>query len=327
MLNPAPAASRCSCTPTAVCPGHRAQYPNGPVVCRAGCGEPLDPVLWPQGLHVGCTEPAPIPEQLVIPASASPFAAPAGPTTHPIKAELIDVIRWADANKPRSLQQNVGPSEVGVDCMRRLAYRYAGVKKCNEAADPWFATVGTAVHEWLDTAINLWCANAQPEGSKYWAEPRYLTEERVRITVAGDQYGISGSCDLYDVERQTVIDHKVVGATALKKYVDKGPSNQYRTQVHLYGLGHEQAGRPVREVAIAFYPRSGYLTDMHVWSEPYDRTIAEQAIARAATIRQLAYNLPVALIPAHPDAAACTWCPFYRPGGPADHTGCPGPQK
>ncbi len=361
----------CSCTAKSVGPCHQRQYPNGPVTCAANCGEPLDPLLWKDGLHVGCTRPAPIPTQLTTTSQPGPcldpycangaapcgytpnqhleahgvaaiiandrstgripaatFAAPAGPKVHPIKAELIEIIRWASSNAPRSLQRAIGPSEIGVDCMRRIAYRYTGARPVNTASDPWFSIVGTAVHDWLDTAINLWCGHVlgtQP-GGRWTQEPRYLTEKRV--TATADQHGVSGSCDLYDQERATVIDHKVVGATALKKYIDQGPSNQYRIQVHTYGKGYQQAGHPVREVAIAFYPRSGYLTDMHVWSEPFDESIADQALTRAATVRQLATVLPIGQIPAHPDQAACTWCPFFRGGmGPADQTGCPGPQS
>lgn len=316
----------CSCTAKSVGGCHQRQYPNGPVGCAANCGEPLDPLLWKDGLHVGCTRPAPIPTQLTTTSQPATFAAPAGPKVHPIKAELIEIIRWASSNAPRSLQRAIGPSEIGVDCMRRIAYRYTGARPVNTASDPWFSIVGTAVHDWLDTAINLWCGHVlgtQP-GGRWTQEPRYLTEKRV--TATADQHGVSGSCDLYDQERATVIDHKVVGATALRKYIDQGPSNQYRIQVHTYGKGYRQAGHPVREVAIAFYPRSGYLTDMHVWSEPFDESIADHALTRAATVRQLAAVLPIGQIPANPDQAACTWCPFYRPGGPADGAGCPGPQ-
>lgn len=310
LLNPpAPTSTgRCSrCQPKFVCPDHKAQYPSGPPQCRANCGEPLDPVLWGDGLHIGCTEPTPTPL----------FAAPAGPTKHPLKDELIGIVRWAAANDPRTLQVALGPSDLGVDCMRRLAYGLSATAAVNDTADPWFAIVGKAVHEWLGTTIELFNANS----GRPFEQRRYWVEERLRIT--SDQFGLSGSCDLYDADRATVIDHKVVGATALKKYIDKGPSNVYRTQVHLYGLGHIQAGRPVREVAIAFYPRSGYLSDMHVWSEPFDAQIALDALRRAATVQQLATVLPPDQIPASPDPAGCTWCDFYRPGGPADATGCP----
>ncbi len=318
--------SWCSnCKAGHVCLVHQADWPNGAPRCRA-CPEPLDPILWKQGLHVGCTEPAPIPTVAVAPAPAS-FAAPAGKRPdHPLKAELIDLIRWADSHAPRSQQTALGPSEIGVDCIRRLAYRLTNTAAANDTADPWFAIVGTAVHDWLAVAIDRWTAEIDFGPNAHHRTPdsrRFLIEERVTATT--DQYGVSGSCDLYDQQRRTVVDHKVVGPTALKKYLDHGPSSQYRIQVHTYGYGHEAAGRPVDEVAIAFYPRSGYLTDLHVWSEPYDRQVAVDALNRAATIQTLATALPPALIPAVPDAAACCWCPFYRPGGPADGTGCPGP--
>lgn len=294
--------------------------------CRA-CAVPLDSVLIDRpddrtGLHHFCEEPVPLPPA----APASPFTAPAGPPPpHPIKQELIGIIRWAEADKPRSRQTSLGPSEIGVDCLRRLGYRLTGTAAVNTVADPWFAIVGSAVHDWLDVAINQYNAKVlgPPNGGRIFEQRRYWTEQRV--TISGDQFGLSGSCDLYDADRATVIDHKIVGASALKKYIEGGPSNQYRIQVQTYGLGWELAGRPVSEVAIAFYPRSGYLDDLHVWAEPYDPAVARNAISRATSVKQLAAVLPPNLIPAAPDPAACTWCPFYRPGLPADTDGCPGP--
>jgi hypothetical protein len=312
-------------------PAPLARIGDPPGRCRT-CTIPLDAILIDRpdrtGLHHFCQEPAPIPTLTAPAAPASPFSAPAGPPPpHPIKQELIDIIRWAAADAPRSRQAAVGPSEIGVDCMRRLAYRLTGTQPVNTAADPWFSIVGLAVHDWLDIAINQYNAKVlgPPNGSRTFEQRRYWTEQR--LTMSSDQFGLSGNCDVYDLDRATPVDHKIVGHDALKKYRDSGPSNQYRTQIHSYGYGWELKGFPVREVAIAFYPRSGYLTDMHVWAEPYDRQIALNALSRAASVKQLAAVLPPALLPDAPDPDACTWCPFYRPGGPADTTGCPGPLK
>jgi hypothetical protein len=332
--------------------------------CRdASCSEPLDPTLVDRpdgsGLHMLCTEvvqPAVLagpdkrpcrnpwcggacgydveahikmhgPGILTNPDTrpqtpAAPVFATLTTAEHPLKRELVDLVRWVDSRTARSVQVAVGPSEVGAECMRRLAYRLQGTPNGNHP-DPWFAIIGTAVHEWLATAVMQWHT-----GHGYTYEHRrYLTEERVTIT--DGNLTIKGSCDLYDREAARVVDHKVVGPTALKRYRDNGPSRQYRTQVHLYGLGHEQAGRLVKEVAIAFYPRSGYLDTMHVWAEPYDRQVALDALARLASIQQIADTLaPLnqwGAIPAEPDPVGCTYCPFFRPGTPVDATGCPGP--
>jgi hypothetical protein len=255
----------------------------------------------------------PIPSPLTPPGT---FSAPAGP--HPLKAEMIKIIRWADATTPRSLQREIGMSEVGADCLRRLAYRLAELPDVNTTVDPWFSIMGKAVHAWLAETLAAW--NNAPE----YGGPVFQIEQRVVAT--SDQYGVAGSTDFY--RNALVGDHKLVGADALRKYRDNGPSNQYRVQVHVNGLGWEQAGWPVDEVAILFYPRSGYLDSMHVWSEPYNRQVALDALARLASVRQLTAVLAphgaYGNIPAQPDKAGCVWCPFYRPGAPADATGCPG---
>lgn len=300
----------CTCTPRHVGACHAATYPDGPVGCRA-CPEPLDPILWPAGLHVCCTPP---------PAAAAtlPFTAPAGSQQHPAKKDLTQIVRWCESSSERSMQTAIGPSEIGVDCLRRIGYRVAGTPECNTVADPWFAVVGTSVHAWLGGAIDAWqeVELGRPAGGP---NPRYLVEQRVRMSDT-----VAGSCDLFDVDTGTVVDHKIVGASSLKKYRDNGPSNQYRTQVHLYGYGHTRAGRTVNEVAIAFFPRSSYLSDMHIWSEPYDQQIAIKALNRLDTVRTVTAAAGPTALPATPDPVGCTWCDFYRPGRPADATGCPG---
>ncbi|MGI5178652.1 hypothetical protein ACQEVZ_20180 [Dactylosporangium sp. CA-152071] len=292
--------------------------------CRA-CPLPVDGQLVDRpdgtGLHIGCDEPVPLPATIAAP--ASPFVAPAGPPpAHPLKGELISMVRWFESNSPRSLQRQIGPSEIGVDCMRRIAYKLLGTQPANDTADPWFAFVGSSVHDGLAYAIDQYQRLVL---SRTGENLRYLIENRVQVTL--DENGINGSCDLFDRDLFRVVDHKIVGETALRKYREQGPSTVYRKQVHIYGLGWENAGYEVREVAIAFYPRSNYLDNLHVWAEPYDRQIALDALNRLDSIRQLAAALPPNLIPAQPDPAGCAWCDFYRPGGPADATGCPGPLK
>jgi hypothetical protein len=294
--------------------------------CRgAGCVEKLDPILIDNqddqtGLHVGCKEPPRVPAPLPPAEQTSLFAAPAGPPpAHPLKGELTEIINWFEANSPRSLQTAIGPSEIGVDCLRRLAYRTLGTGRSNRTmTDPWFAIIGTSVHDWLANAIEF----HQTSHGRTGDNKRYLIENRVHLEDGPD--GISGSCDLYDTDHERVVDHKIVGNTSLKKYRDHGPSNTYRTQVHLYGYGWERAGRPVREVGIAFYPRSNFLKDMYVWVEPYDRQVAVNALSRLHTTQAVASALGATALPAAQDPNGCIWCPWYRPGRAADATGCPG---
>lgn len=254
-------------------------------------------------------------------------AEPDQPSTG-LAAELQAIITSAAENSPRSLQEDLGPSEAGIDCPRRLAYRITAWPKPEgkipsgpPGGDPWPAIVGTSIHAWLAQTFG-----ADPSG-------RWLVEQPV---VIAPPLLPGGSCDLYDTTTGTVIDWKAVGPTALRAYRDAGPRPQYVTQAHLYGLGFELAGHHPRTVALAFLPRGGYLSGMWLWTAPYNRQHALDALQRVAVIRQLiiaADSLaPGGLetnpglwefIPAVP-SHGCAWCPWYRPGSTNLGRGCPG---
>lgn len=244
----------------------------------------------------------------------STFAAPTGPPA--IATAIANVIRDAAAGSARSKQATIGPSEMGDACARRIAYRLMGTPKLNTNSDPWPSTVGTAVHAWLEDAFR----GANPAD----ADPVWIVEQRVPVTGS-----ITGACDLFNVPRREVIDHKVIGAASMKKYRAHGPGRRYRTQIHLYGYGWQQLGIRPETVTIVFYSRAGWLADMWTWSEPYDEQVARDAVQRIGDITNLLLGLDIddhadrwALVPA--DTTDCRFCPFQRPG-PVDDTGCPGP--
>ncbi|WP_018350969.1 hypothetical protein [Longispora albida] len=244
------------------------------------------------------------------------FNAPSGSSG--LAQSLQDVVRAAAAGAPRSRQRRIGPSSVGHPCGRRVAYEAAGVEPVNSGGDPWPSIIGTAGHDWLARAFRAHNAALGRE--------RWLVERRVRITDT-----LTGTGDLYDTDTATLIDHKILGADSLKAIKRDGPGDQYRVQVQLYGYGLAREGISVERVALACYPRSGWLSGLHVWSEPYDPAVAEDALARLSGLGALARLLDLdahperwALLPDAP-AATCTWCPAWRPGsGPADAHGCPG---
>lgn len=248
------------------------------------------------------------------------------PASSSLASELQAIITHAAENHPRSLQQDLGPSEAGIECPRRLAYRMTGWPQPQgktpsgpPGGDPWPATVGTAIHSWLADTFGA-------------AGDRWLTEQPLSIA---PPLLPGGNCDLYDTHTNTVIDWKAVGPTALRAYRDIGPRPQYITQVHLYGLGFELAGHHPEKVALAFLPRGGYLSGMWLWTAPYDRARALAALARLTAIQSLIVavdNVPGgleanpdrwALIPAEP-SHGCAWCPWYRPGSTNLGRGCPG---
>lgn len=242
--------------------------------------------------------------------------APPAPSVHPLAADIRQVVRDADRFSSRSMQVRIGPSEVGERCARKLAYRIMDEKQTNHDSDPWAAIVGTATHAWLADAFHA--------ANKRLGRIRYLIEQRLEIAP-----GLIGSCDLFDGDTLTVVDHKVLGTTTMREYKTMGPPPEYRKQAHLYGKGYLRLGLPVREVALVFYPRSGLLSGVHVWSEPFDEAIADEAIARLHQITEAAVALDVEhrvenyrLIPREP-AHRCTYCPWFKPGADMGD-GCPG---
>lgn len=233
-----------------------------------------------------------------------------------LTAELTDAIAYDVANKPRSLQKALGPSEIGEECQRKLAYKLLDWDpKPNTDIDPLPSFIGVAAHNGSADALER--VNERRPGT-------WIVEKRVHAS----NY-LSGSTDAYHVPTDTVVDHKFVGPGSMRKYKENGPSQVYRVQDHCYGLGWERSGYTPKTVAIAFFPRGGNLKDLYLWSEPYDRQVALDALTRLETIR----SAVIALDPeANPDrwghfpisaSHACSYCPWWAPQSTDLSQGCP----
>jgi hypothetical protein len=255
--------------------------------------------------------------------AAIQFADPAGHLTTEainIKRELTNVILWADSNSERSQQLAIGPSELGDPCDRRLGYRIAGIPSVNEY-DPWPAIVGTSIHTWLERAVSQY--------GIYTKSDRYITE----LTVQPNDLVI-GHSDLYDSQNHMIIDWKTVSSKNLVKFREEGPSESYITQVNLYGLGQQRAGREIKKVCLVALPRAGWLSDMYVWVDEYREEIAQAALTRMFRIGNKLIELDIINNPHRwveitPEPSRlCGWCPFYRQGADdgqgANEHGCPG---
>jgi hypothetical protein len=239
-----------------------------------------------------------------------------------LKRTLIDIITWAESRRPRSVQVELGPSDLGAECDRRIGYKMADLPRANYTGDPWVTFVGSAIHSRLQESIDTW--------SSFHGSSRFLTEQSAPLDGI-----IKSHPDLLDRERKMVIDHKSVSTDLLKKYrtgdaMELFPG--YIIQVQLYGLAFELQGHEIEKVALAFYPRSGWLKSMHTWVAPYDRELALAAYQRPYEIADVLTRLEVmdnpqrwAEVPAAP-GNQCGFCPWYDPGRvtPADDTGCPG---
>jgi hypothetical protein len=234
-----------------------------------------------------------------------------------LRGELLDIITRAIDDHPRSQQVELGPSEIGHTCARRIGYAMLGHPE--KPGEPnWKATVGTAVHAWLEEQMlgDNRTRSDQPT--------RWLTEMTV---VVGELGGvpISGHCDLFDRVTGTVVDWKCVGPTQLKRYKSKGPGEQYRRQAHLYGRGWVQRGQAVEHVGVMFLPRDGALRDAYYWHEPYDEQVAIDTLQRAEGIVQATRALGPAALAILPTADAfCSMCPFYKARSTDLSQGCPG---
>lgn len=238
-----------------------------------------------------------------------------------LRDELLAEIRSAIDNTDRTLQVSIGPSELGIECERRLAYMLAHTPEVNVRESPWRPTVGTAVHAWCEEVFVRANAGVSPA--------RWLVETTVdvgELVIAGRRIPIRGHSDLYDRVTASVVDWKIVGDNTLKKVkARRAPTDQYRKQAHLYGRGFMRRGALVRNVSVFYLPQSGELRDGFFWSEPYDEQVAVDTLDRAQrvqTVVDTVGSIAPGLFPT--TDAYCTYCPFYRPNETDLAVACPG---
>ena len=230
---------------------------------------------------------------------------PFTPLNTPSKAlaiELGEIITQAGIFSPRSQQVYIGPSEVGQECTRKLAYKLLDWEKVNESSGGnWAAQVGTAIHSHL-------------EGIFAKFPDRFEVESKVKIRA-----NLSGTVDLYDKENGIVIDWKTTSPANVKEKRSSGASQQQIIQVQLYAYGKAQEGHDVKQVGLAFLPTGGQISDMHLELHPYDEQIAVGALQRLDNVYELLSTVDVeksptmwAVIPAVP-SRNCNYCPYFRP--------------
>jgi hypothetical protein len=256
----------------------------------------------------------------------------AGPPPSTVK-ELRQVLIDYEAQRPRTMQKALGPSELGTPCQQQMARKLAGAPRVPITAPTWAPFQGTCVHTGMEEVVAFW--------NQQLGRERWLAEDRLEVEPAlPGADGISGAGDAYDLDYQMVVDWKHTGKTARDKLarakrMGKHPAEQvsaeYRVQGHLYGRGHERKGRPVRFVRLVLLARSHDYDESEEWTEAYNPEIAYRAINRYWETVDLVNALggpaagdAIAVVPAAPSRDACKWCPFYTPGRPATWQGCPG---
>lgn len=224
-----------------------------------------------------------------------------------VPALILNGIREFAASRPRSLQKEVGPSQLGNPCDHCLAAALAGWEKV-EAETPWLPLIGTAVHALLlEPYVGSW-----PGGE-------WLKEWDVNVGSIGGPKGVRGNADLFHIPTGTVVDLKVVGATTLNEAKRNGSKAQYRAQVNLYGKGFRNAGYNVTTTILAYLPRNSMrLSDAFFDVQPYDEGIAADALIRAnqlaaaiKTYEHVSVKARDVFIDALPRAAGCYDCARY----------------
>jgi hypothetical protein len=225
------------------------------------------------------------------------------------------------ARAPRTLQQHLGPSELGVSCDRQVAGKFAALPATNHVSDPWPSIVGTACHAWAAEAFE---AENVRSGQLRWVAEQ-------KVTPHPDH---PGTADLYDAVEQAVVDHKFLGESSMAK-IRKDPPRKYVVQLLLYGQGYRNLGLPVKRVALAAYPRTAASLDgLYVWERehtPADDELLQVVFDQTRVRRQYAEQIVAGRmnlldVPADADSDECYFCPFYRPQAARDgQYGCPGP--
>lgn len=232
-----------------------------------------------------------------------------------LKKDIQEIILDAERNSTRSTQVDIGPSELSATCKRQIGYKLADIPPVNSGSDPWAAIVGTAIHAWLEKAVNR------------RNNPKWITENEMDISPY-----VTGHCDW--LRDTMVVDFKTAGVDRMREVTKYGPPLSYQTQVHLYGYGYEQLGYRVEHVALIFLPRSGLLRNIHTWVVPYSRPAALEALAKVPKIGKELIDLDilnnphrweqVEATPSH-DCGYCPWYAYHRSliQGASDQ-GCPG---
>lgn len=236
---------------------------------------------------------------------------------HALKDKLMEVINYVNDNSERSLQMEIGPSEMGYECDARIGRILAGMPKVNYRMDMWAAIVGTSIHKWLEEAV----ISYQHMVGDDWTD-KWRTEEKVQVDDL-----IPAHTDLWD--GQDVVDYKGSSPAVIKDMRLHGPPVHYKIQIQLYGKARARTGQKVRDVVLVFLPRVGWLKDMYIWRQPYDEAVADAAIARVYGIGKSLIDLQVV---DHPErwaeipreTSACWYCPFYTSRPAPDDLGCPG---
>lgn len=190
----------------------------------------------------------------------------------------------------RDKQVQVGASDMAQPCGRHLALKMKGMKSEHPQSQQWMmkAVIGTAVHEYVENMNN---------------DPDVLVEVRVTLGEIPGYGVIKSTSDQFHVPSGTVGDLKTTETRKLPDIKAAWRAIQYGTedeenfqwysvqshinQMHLYGLGQENAGHTVNWLQITYVCRDGGSPVDHIWGSPplrYDREWAQALWERSQNL-------------------------------------------
>lgn len=185
----------------------------------------------------------------------------------------------------RDKQIKIGPSGIGDPCDHCVAalmdVHHQRTLGNADAAAPLSgnlaAWMGTAMHYYLE---HLFVGPA-------WDAIGFEREEKLYIGNIPGYGDVHGSADAYSETFAAVGDYKSSTLAKIRGYKMHGVGQNYNCQRQLYGRGKELQGKPVRWVINFFVPRDG-TSFSDIWADiaPYDRDLADRALARATKIFQ-----------------------------------------
>ncbi len=213
-----------------------------------------------------------------------------------IKDFLVTALHKKENARPRSTQVQVGPSELG-GCRRKVWYKLNDQPETNENELKLAAIMGTAIHSAIEKAL--------------------ANNTEVMLESEVEYGGMKAHVDCFFPGTGDVVDWKTTKAKNLSYF----PSQQQRWQVQTYGYLIEKSGLgKVHNVHLVAIPRDGDERDIKVHSEPYDESVALEALSWLAAIKE-STDAPA---PERDESYCKFYCKYYDASG---EMGCVGLKK
>jgi len=211
------------------------------------------------------------------------------------KELLLTALHAKDAGRSRSVQVQIGPSEVG-GCRRKVWYRLNDQPETNGNELKLAAIMGTAIHSEIEKAL--------------------ADNKDVLVETEVEYDGMKAHIDCFIPSTGQVIDWKTSKVRNLSYF----PSTQQRWQVQLYGYLLSKNGYQVNQVSLCAIARDGDERNIKVHSEDYDEAIALEALGWLAAVKE-AKEAPD---PEKDESYCQFYCKFYDASG---QMGCVGLKK